>query len=173
MCYLGGGGVNEHLLGSKLCLLWGCDDMVGGLFSTQPLAASVCLYSFRRCAMFCEACHGLNPALHVPLLPAAKQAIVASKKKSLSECLFFFFRFYRFVYDVGDPGKSHPKNCVLEQVFQQQALHNAPADSTAELAAGDPSCPTKPLATAIHCSYHREHYSLRTFVPTDASELVA
>ena len=41
MCYLG--GVNEHLLGGKLCFLEGCDDMVGGLF---PTSCCICLPLF-------------------------------------------------------------------------------------------------------------------------------
>ena len=51
---------------------------------SQPLAASVCLYSFRRCAMSCDVCHGPDPALHVSLLLGAKQAIVASKTANIS-----------------------------------------------------------------------------------------
>ena len=51
---------------------------------SQPLAASVCLYSFKRCAMFCHVCHAPNPTLHVSLLLAAKQAIVASKTANIS-----------------------------------------------------------------------------------------
>ena len=34
--------------------------------------------------MFCYVCHGPNRALHVSLLPAAKQAIVASKTANIS-----------------------------------------------------------------------------------------
>ena len=49
-----------------------------------PFAASICLYWFRRCAMFCDVCHGPNLALHVSLLPAAKQAIVAFKTANIS-----------------------------------------------------------------------------------------
>ena len=32
----------------------------------------------------CDACHAPNPALHVSLLPAAKQAIVASRTANIS-----------------------------------------------------------------------------------------
>ena len=66
-----------------ICAYWGVAMTWLGDCS-RPLAASVCLYSFRRCAMFCDVCRGPNPALHVSLLPAAKQAIVASKTANIS-----------------------------------------------------------------------------------------
>ena len=71
-------------------IFWGVSCASWGVAMTwlgdcsQPLAASFCLYSFRRCAMFCDVCHGPNPALHVSLLPTAKQAIVASKTDNTS-----------------------------------------------------------------------------------------
>ena len=72
----------DIFLGGKMCFLGVAMTWLGDC--SQPLAAFVCLSSFRRCAMSCDVCHGPNPALHVSLLPAAKQAIVASKTANIS-----------------------------------------------------------------------------------------